>query len=56
MFRRCKDINGGHIVRVGHGDILVYEALHPLHKYILNSGQFGDNHNFGRAEGGLDHC
>ena len=29
---------------------------HSQHKYILNSGQFGDNHNFGRAEGGLDHC
>ena len=32
----------------------VTEALPPQHKY--NSGQFGDNHNFGRAEGGLDHC
>ena len=38
---------GGHIVRVGHGDILVYLTLF-IHNtnIILNSGQFGDNHNF----------
>ena len=28
------------------GHIGVTEALHSQHKYILNSGQFGDNHNF----------
>ena len=36
--------------------ILNFPAVgwHSQHKYILNSGQFGDN--LGGAEGGLDHC